>query len=166
MFGLLAGSCGGWRRAAGVILAWVIVGLVLYLTAPPLSDVTTNSQADFLPSRSESQRALELVAEKFPGSQGVPAIVVFHRPDGLSDADLATVAEVETALQAEGAPPDIESVVALSTTPSPGRVAAGSGPDDGDGDRHDHGLAGGSAVPGRAGMDWRAGAGPNGPPWA
>lgn len=117
MFGLLAGSCGGWRRAAGVILVWVVVGLVLYLTAPPLSDVTTNSQADFLPSRSESQRALELVAEKFPGSQGIPAIVVFHRPDGLSDADLATVAEVETALQAEGAPPDIESVVALSTTP-------------------------------------------------
>ena len=117
MFGLLAGSCGGWRRAAGVILAWVVVGLVLYLTAPPLSDVTTNSQADFLPSRSESQRALELVAEKFPGSQGVPAIVVFHRPDGLSDADLATAAEVDAALQAEGAPPDIESVVSLSTTP-------------------------------------------------
>ncbi len=117
MFGLLAGSCGGWRRAAGVILAWVVVGLVLYLTAPALSDVTTNGQADFLPSRSESQRALELVAEKFPSSQGVPAIVVFHRPDGLSDADLATVAEVDAALQAEGAPPDIESVVALSTTP-------------------------------------------------
>ncbi len=117
MFELLASSCGGWRRAAGVVLGWVVVGLVLYLTAPSLAEVTTNSQADFLPSRSESQRALELVAEKFPRNQGVPAMVVFHRPEGLTDADLATVAEVDRAWQAAGAPSDIESVVALSTTP-------------------------------------------------
>ena len=127
MFGLLAGSCGGWRRAAVVvILAWVVVGLVLYLTAPPLSDVTTNSQADFLPSRSESQRALELVAEKFPGGQGVPAIVVFHRPDGLSDADLATVAEVDSGVAGGGGAAGHRIGGCAEHHPAPGRVAAGS----------------------------------------
>ena len=114
---MVAGAFASWRRAAGVVLAWGIAGLVISLTAPPLADVTTNSPEDFLPSNSESQRALELVAEKFPGSRGTPAIVVFHRPDGLSHEDLATVAEASAALRAEGAPPDIESVVALSTTP-------------------------------------------------
>ncbi|MYD95473.1 MAG: hypothetical protein F4Y02_17695, partial [Chloroflexi bacterium] len=95
---MVAGAFASWRRAAGVVLAWGIAGLVISLTAPPLADVTTNSPEDFLPSNSESQRALELVAEKFPGSRGTPAIVVFHRPDGLSHEDLATVAEASAAL--------------------------------------------------------------------
>ena len=117
MFGLLASFAGSWRRSVGVIAAWVVVGVIIILTAPPLSEVTTNNQEDFLPGDSESRRALELVSEKYPRGQGVPAIVVFHRPEGLSDADLAAVAEVDAAFQADGAPDDIESVLSLSGSP-------------------------------------------------
>ena len=117
MFGLLASFAGSWRRSVGVIAAWAVVGVIIILTAPPLSEVTTNNQEDFLPGDSESRRALELVSEKYPRGQGVPAIVVFHRPEGLSDADLAAVAEVDAALQADGAPDDIESVLSLSGSP-------------------------------------------------
>ena len=68
------------------------MGVVVIATAPSLGEVTTNNQEDFLPGDSESRRAMELVSEKYPRGQGVPAIVVFHRPEGLSDADLAAVA--------------------------------------------------------------------------
>ena len=117
MFRLLASLTASWRWAAGVVVAWAVFGIVIFLTAPPLSEVTTNNQEDFLPGQSESRRALELVSEKYPRGQGVPAILVFHRPEGLSDADLAAVAQVDAALQATGAPEEIESVLSLSQSP-------------------------------------------------
>ena len=116
MFGVLSSFAASWRRAAVVIAVWAVVGAAVVATAPPLSDVTTNDQENFLPEGSESLRVLELVGEKFPRGQGIPAIIVFHRPEGLSDADLASVAQVNTALQADDAPPPIASVLALSTS--------------------------------------------------
>ena len=117
MFGLLAGLVASWQRALGVVAAWAVVGVVIFLAAPPLADVTTNNQEDFLPSDSESRRALELVSEKYPRGQGIPAIVVFHRPEGLSDADLAAVAQVDAVLQADEAPDEISLVLSLSGSP-------------------------------------------------
>ena len=117
MFGLLASLAASWRRAAAVIVAWIVVGVVVIVAAPPLGDVTTTNQEDFLPSDSESRRALALVTDKFPRGQGVPAIVVFHRPEGLSDADLAAVADVDAALQSDDAPQEIRSVLSLSGSP-------------------------------------------------
>ncbi len=117
MFDLLARLATSWRWAIGVIAVWVVIGAVIISTAPPLSDVTTNDQRDFLPDGSESLRALELVSEKFPRGQGTPAIVVFHRPEGLSGADLEAVARVNEALQAADAPPEIMSVLSLDGSP-------------------------------------------------
>ena len=125
MFGLLASLATSWRRAAGVVAAWVIVGVVVIATAPSLGEVTTNNQEDFLPGDSETIRAQELVSEKFPRAQGLPAIVVFHRPEGLTDADLAAVAQVDAALQADDAPDEIESVLSLSGSPEAGSSLLG-----------------------------------------
>ncbi|MCY4111422.1 MAG: MMPL family transporter, partial [Chloroflexi bacterium] len=116
MFGLVASLATNWRRAAVVIAVWGVVGAAVVVTAPPLSDVTTNEQENFLPDGSESLRVLQLVREKFPRGQGIPAIVVFHQPDGLSDSDLAAVARVDETLQSPDAPPGIQNVLALSTS--------------------------------------------------
>ncbi len=116
MFRLISSFATSWRRAAVVIAVWAVVGAAVVATAPPLSDVTTNDQENFLPEGSESLRVLELVGEKFPRGQGIPAIVVFHRPEGLSDSDLAAVARANTALQADDAPSNIASVLALDTS--------------------------------------------------
>ena len=116
MFGLVASFATNWQRAAVVIAVWVVVGVAVVATAPPLTDVTTNDQENFLPDGSESLRVLQLVGEKYPRGRGIPAIIVFHQPDGLSDADFAAVAGVDETLQAPDAPPDIQNVVALSTS--------------------------------------------------
>ncbi len=116
MFGLLASFATSWRRAASVIVVWAVAGAAIVATAPPLSDVTTNEQENFLPDGSEYLRVVQLVREKFPRGQGIPAIVVFHQPEGLSDSDLAAVARVDEALQSSDAPPDIQSVLALSSS--------------------------------------------------
>ena len=116
MFGLVASFATNWRRAAVVIAVWAVVGAAVVTTAPPLTDVTTNEQEDFLPDGSESLRVIQLVREKFPRGQGIPAIIVFHRPEGLSGSDLDAVAGVDEALLAPDAPPDIQNVLALSTS--------------------------------------------------
>ncbi len=115
MFGLVASFATSWRRAAIVIAIWGVVGAAVFVTAPPLADVTTNEQENFLPEGSESLRVLQLAREKFPRGQGIPAIVVFHRPEGLSNSDLAAVARVDETLQSADAPPGIQNVLALST---------------------------------------------------
>jgi len=116
MFGLLASFATNWRRCAVVIVVWAIAGAAIVASAPPLADVTTNDQENFLPDGSEVLRVNQLVREKYPRGQGIPAIVVFHRPEGLSDSDLAAVAGVDEALQAPDAPADIQNVVALSNS--------------------------------------------------
>ena len=141
MFGLLASLAASWRRAAAVIVAWIVVGVVVIVAAPPLGDVTTNNQEDFLPSDSESRRALELVTEKFPRGQGVPAIIVFHRSEGLSDSDLAAVAGVDAVLQSDSAPDEIQSVLSLSGSPEAAGALQAPDGNDRDHDRHARGLA-------------------------
>lgn len=128
MFGLVASFATSWRRAAIVIAIWGVAGAAVVVTAPPLTDVTTNEQENFLPEGSESLRVLQLVREKFPRGQGIPAIVVFHQPEGLSDSDLAAVARVDETLQSADAPPGIQSVLALSTA-SPLAASALLAPD-------------------------------------
>ena len=117
MFELVASLVANWRRAATVIAVWAVTGAIIILTAPPLSDVTSNNQEDFLPDGSESLRTLELIREKFPRGQGVPAIVVFHRPEGLTETDISAVEKVTAVLQDPNAPPEIESVLALDRSP-------------------------------------------------
>jgi uncharacterized membrane protein YdfJ with MMPL/SSD domain len=65
--------------------------IILALFAPPMSEVTTNEQEEFLPVGVESVRALEILREKFPMGAGIPAIAVFHSDDGFDDRELGAI---------------------------------------------------------------------------
>ena len=117
MFDLIGRSFASPRRAALVVALWVVVGIVIVATAPPLSDVTTNNQEDFLPSDAESLAAIQLVKERYPRTGGTPGIVVFHRPDGLTTNDAAIVARATSELEASDRPPLIETVLAVDGSP-------------------------------------------------
>ncbi len=100
-----------------VILVWLVVAAVLVPVAPTLEEVTENEQTAFLPDGAESTRVVELVAERFP-SDGTPAIVVFHNPDGLTDLDLQAARALNDWLLAEE-PENVDrnGVVSIFTTP-------------------------------------------------
>ena len=82
-----------WTRAAGPRAKWVIVGVWLVVALrlgalqPRLQEATVNDQSAFLPAAAESTRVLELLEERFASGSSVPALVVYHRASGLTDAD-------------------------------------------------------------------------------
>jgi RND superfamily putative drug exporter len=87
-----------------VIAAWVVISVLVVLTAPKLS--ATSDQSEFLPSHYESIKAATLQQKAFPQQVAPAAILVFDRKDGdpLTAADSAKVQSVATALGPKLAP--------------------------------------------------------------
>ncbi|CCH20633.1 MMPL family transporter [Micromonospora lupini] len=86
---------GGFGRATliavAVVLAWLVIGGVAGPYAGRLSEVATNDNAAFLPTDAEATRAQDL-AGGFVDRQTVPALVVYERSTGITDADRQRVA--------------------------------------------------------------------------
>ncbi|KAB1942707.1 MMPL family transporter [Micromonospora sp. ALFpr18c] len=81
---------GGFGRATliavAVVLAWLVIGGVAGPYAGRLSEVATNDNAAFLPTDAEATRAQDL-AGGFVDRETVPALVVYERRSGITDAD-------------------------------------------------------------------------------
>ena len=88
-----------WRRvllpAIVLVVAFFVVAPVAGTLSGKLSSVTENDQAAFLPDSAESTKSLELET-RFAGAQDIPALIVWERPDGLTEADLAAVSEASS----------------------------------------------------------------------
>ena len=84
----------GWRRvllpAAVLVVGLFVVAPVAGMLSGKLTSVTENDQAAFLPDSAESTKSLELET-RFAGAQDIPALIVWERAGGLTDADLAAV---------------------------------------------------------------------------
>ena len=69
-----------------------------------MSEVTTNEQEEFLPVGVESVRALEILREKYPTDDGMPAIAVFHSSNGFDDRELAAILDFTKFLRSADLP--------------------------------------------------------------
>ena len=95
MFNAIATSVASWRGIAILIVAWVVIAGVIQTVSPSIEDVSTNEQSEFLPNGTEALQALELEGEKFPAFEGLPAILIYQNPSGISEQDIAKVAELD-----------------------------------------------------------------------
>ncbi|MCO1597273.1 MMPL family transporter [Micromonospora sp. RHAY321] len=81
---------GGFGRATliavAVVLAWLVIGGVAGPYSGRLSEVATNDNAAFLPTDAEATRAQNLAGE-FVDRETIPALVVYERTSGITDAD-------------------------------------------------------------------------------
>jgi putative drug exporter of the RND superfamily len=84
-----------------VVIGWIVVSVLIVLTAPKLS--ATADQSEFLPAKYESIRAANLQTDAFPQQTSVGALVVFDRTDGstLTASDQATITKVVDRLDAD-----------------------------------------------------------------
>ena len=102
-----------------MLLPAVVLVVALFVVMPvagtlsgKLSSVTENDQAAFLPDSAESTKSLELETQ-FAGDQDIPALIVWERTSGLTDADLAAVAEARTRLT------EVDGVAGPASEPIP-----------------------------------------------
>ncbi|MBO4208949.1 MMPL family transporter [Micromonospora echinofusca] len=72
--------------AVAVVLGWLVVSGVAGPFAGRLGEVATNDNAAFLPTDAEATRAQDL-AGGFVDRQTTPALVVYERTSGITDAD-------------------------------------------------------------------------------
>ena len=99
MFNAIAASVASWRGIAILIVAWVVIAGVIQTVSPSIEDVSTNEQSEFLPNGTEALQALELEGEKFPAFEGLPAILIYQNPSGISEQDIAKVAELDALIR-------------------------------------------------------------------
>jgi RND superfamily putative drug exporter len=77
--------------ALAAVLGWLIVGGIAGPYAGKLGEVATNDNASFLPTDAEATKAQDL-AGGFVDRQAMPALVVYERTGGITEADRQRVA--------------------------------------------------------------------------
>jgi putative drug exporter of the RND superfamily len=95
---------------AALLIAWLAIGAAGGPYQSKLAEVQQNDSAAFLPTSAEATKATEL-QKRFIERELLPAVIVFERTSGITEADLAAVQERATALtwvssvQPGGTPP-------------------------------------------------------------
>lgn len=95
----LAGAVCGPRTKYVVVAFWVIAFVILGAFATKLTDVEDNQAASWLPGSAESTRALN-AQMSFQSPDMIPAVVVYHRNGGLTQADRAKASADAKAFEA------------------------------------------------------------------
>ena len=98
--GFTTGTTGRWV----VVAAWLLAAVALGPLQPRLQESTVNDPASFLPASSESRELLDVVEDRFTAGRVTPALVVWHREDGLTAADRARIGEFVATVRAAELP--------------------------------------------------------------
>ena len=104
MFKVISASVASWRGVAIVIVAWIIIAGGISAISPSIEEVSTSDASEFLPNGTESLEARELRREKFPDNRGLPAVIIYRNPDGITEQDIAKVAEIDAIIRARNHP--------------------------------------------------------------
>ncbi|MFD0959606.1 MMPL family transporter [Paenibacillus chungangensis] len=94
--GSITGPKGRWIT----ILVWIAAAVLLTLTLPAVGDEEKNNAPNLLPD-SPSVVADEMMNRYFPNASGVPALLVWHRADGLTEQDYSYTQQLTTKLMNE-----------------------------------------------------------------
>ncbi|AWB46336.1 hypothetical protein DCC85_20645 [Paenibacillus sp. CAA11] len=109
----LTGAKGKWITLA----VWVVLAVLLNVIWPGVNQEEINNSPN-LKEDKPSVQAGAVAAEEFPGGQGTPALVVWHRSGGLTDEDLKQVQQLAGAI-GEKPLPEQKFVVPLDQIPLP-----------------------------------------------
>jgi RND superfamily putative drug exporter len=101
-----------------LILLWIALALVLGLTAPSISDVSSSDQTSFLPTASNSIAARTIEAEKFADSGSASSgLLILARDGGLTTADRAFAEAIHNWLLSPEGPAIVQDVVSIFSHP-------------------------------------------------
>jgi len=87
-----------WLLPALGVLAWLLTAGVMSGPSGKVADVQKNDNSAFLPKTAEATEVLEL-NKKFVNNDVVPAIVIYGRDSGLTEADKSTIGNEVKAIE-------------------------------------------------------------------
>ena len=97
------------------------MAVALVNTAPSLDSVYDEGGTQGIPDDAAARQAQRQLNEKFPGSRGEAAVVVFTNPQDLTRSDRDRVKQVSDWLSSKEAPDGVRNVVSISTVPGPAK---------------------------------------------
>lgn len=83
------------RKGAKIVLAvWLIVIVLLSGIAPAAKKEAVSAGEGSIRDNTPSAIAAQLMDKHFPSDDGLPALVVFHRPEGIGEAERTVISEM------------------------------------------------------------------------
>lgn len=82
------------------LAVWVAIALILTFTLPGVHSKVQNNASN-LPNEAQSVQAEQMLKQYFPSSTGVPALLVWHRAEGLTEEDFAIITDLSEKLTNE-----------------------------------------------------------------
>lgn len=79
------------------VVVWILLAVVLTIALPNVKEHERNN-APNLKDNAPSVEASKLIAEQFPGEAGIPALIVWQRSNGLTEADYELVQKLSANL--------------------------------------------------------------------
>jgi RND superfamily putative drug exporter len=106
------------RHPAAVVAAWFLVAAAVSLSAPSLTRLAAEGQANLLPRKSESLRVQQLVARTWPDQSSLSmAVVALQRPEKLKEDDRRFAQRLEEVFEKPGRPKEILRVLGPKAAP-------------------------------------------------
>jgi RND superfamily putative drug exporter len=99
-----------------ILAGWFIITALLLFTAPSLSQVGVTDQSQFLPQKTESVYARNLLDEKFGAASeesSSSALIVVYNENGLNQQDMDRAKSFRDWLASSGAPEAVSSVISV-----------------------------------------------------
>src|SRR3954469_18908219 len=106
------------RRPGWVVVCWFVLTAAVGWRAPDLSRLAAEGQARLLGQGAESRRAAEVVRRAWPDQSFESlAVVVLHRPGGLTAADRVYARRLAERFVAPDPPPEVLRVMGPGSAP-------------------------------------------------
>ncbi len=105
------------KGAWTILIGWIVIILVLSLAAPGSKPYAVNSGEGSVHNDTPSAAAQQIMDEQFPSKDGLTALLVFHDPDTISEADRNAVTEVSKWLSSKEKPPYVSASLPFHQLP-------------------------------------------------
>src|SRR4030042_1085883 len=98
-----------------ILAVWLVLTAFMVFQAPPLSEVGVNDQSQFLPEKTESVYARNLLNEKFgSGSQATSSgLIVIYNEQGLTEQNMNEAKQLRSWLISDNGPPSVSRVTSV-----------------------------------------------------
>ncbi|KQL17513.1 MMPL family transporter [Cytobacillus solani] len=105
------------KGAKMTILAWILAVVLFSLLAPSAKEYEVNSKEGSIKGDKPSEVAQQILKEQFPSTDGLPALLVFHRDGKISEEDIGKINELSEWLGSDEKPEQIMSALPFHSLP-------------------------------------------------